>query len=93
MFKALGFEEERIQSLFGFFLEAFKYGAPPHGGLAFGLDRLVMLLTDTTDIKQVIAFPKVQTSADLMMEAPDFVTQKQIDDVYISLVEKIEEEI
>ena len=91
MFKALGFEEDRIQSLFGFFLEAFKYGAPPHGGLAFGLDRLVMLLTDTTDIKSVIAFPKIQTSADLLMEAPDFVSQKQIDDISIQIVEKTEE--
>ena len=91
MFKALGFEEERIQSLFGFFLEAFKYGAPPHGGLAFGLDRLIMLLCDTTDIKSVIAFPKVQTSADLLMEAPDFVTDVQIKDVHIELA-KVEEE-
>ncbi len=87
MFEALGFEEEKVQSLFGFFLEAFKYGAPPHGGLAFGLDRLVMLLTDTTDIKQVIAFPKVQTSADLVMEAPDYVTDSQIKDVHIKLLE------
>ncbi|MBR2391690.1 MAG: aspartate--tRNA ligase [Clostridia bacterium] len=91
MFKALGFDEERVESLFGFFLRAFKYGAPPHGGLAFGLDRLVMLLTGTTDIKSVIAFPKVQTSADLVMEAPDFVSQKQIDDVYIDLIKPVEE--
>lgn len=91
MFEALGFTQERIDANFGFFLEAFKYGAPPHGGLAFGLDRLVMLLTDTTDIKSVIAFPKVQTSADLIMEAPDFVTQKQIDDVFIQIVKPKEE--
>ena len=91
MFKALGFEEDRIQSLFGFFLEAFKYGAPPHGGLAFGLDRLIMLLCDTSDIKSVIAFPKVQTSADLMMEAPDIVTDVQMKDVHIELA-PIEEE-
>ena len=91
MFKALGFEEDRIQSLFGFFLEAFKYGAPPHGGLAFGLDRLIMLLCDTSDIKSVIAFPKVQTSADLMMEAPDIVTDIQMKDVHIELA-PIEEE-
>ena len=92
MFEALGFDEERKQSLFGFFLEAFKYGAPPHGGLAFGLDRLVMLLTDTTDIKTVIAFPKIQTSADLLMEAPDAVTQTQMDDVHIQLA-PVEEEV
>ena len=88
MFEALGFDEERKQSLFGFFLEAFKYGAPPHGGLAFGLDRLVMLLTDTTDIKSVIAFPKIQTSADLLVDAPDFVSEKQIEDIHISLIEE-----
>ena len=93
MFEALGFDEERKQSLFGFFLEAFKYGAPPHGGLAFGLDRLVMLLTDTTDIKTVIAFPKIQTSADLLMEAPDAVTESQIDDVHIKLVPIEETEV
>ncbi len=87
MFKALGFSEEKIKELFGFFIEAFKYGAPPHGGLAFGLDRLIMLLTDTTDIKSVIAFPKVQTSADLLVEAPDFVTTVQTDDVHILLKE------
>lgn len=86
MFEALGFTEERIQQLFGFFIKAFKYGAPPHGGLAFGLDRLVMLLTETTDIKSVIAFPKVQTSADLLMEAPDFVTETQKKDVHIKAI-------
>ena len=91
MFKALGFDEERIQSLFGFFLEAFKYGAPPHGGLAFGLDRLIMLLTDTTDIKSVIAFPKVQTSADLLVEAPDFVSDQQMKDVFIQVIPETEE--
>lgn len=92
MFKALGFTEEKCRELFGFFLDAFKYGAPPHGGLAFGLDRLIMLLTDTNDIKNVIAFPKIQNSADLMMQAPDQVTAKQLEDVYISLVEPKPEE-
>lgn len=86
MFEALGFTEERIEQLFGFFIKAFQYGAPPHGGLAFGLDRLVMLLTETTDIKSVIAFPKVQTSADLLMEAPDFVTDTQKKDVHIKTI-------
>ena len=93
MFKALGFSDEKIKELFGFFIEAFKYGAPPHGGLAFGLDRLIMLLTDTTDIKSVIAFPKVQTSADLLVEAPDYVTETQTDDVHICLKEIIKDEI
>lgn len=93
MFKALGFSDEKIKELFGFFIEAFKYGAPPHGGLAFGLDRLIMLLTDSTDIKSVIAFPKVQTSADLLVEAPDYVTEAQTDDVHICLKEIEKEEI
>ena len=93
MFKALGFDEDRIQKLFGFFIEAFKYGAPPHGGLAFGLDRLIMLLTDSTDIKQVIAFPKIQTSADLLVDAPDFVTDEQKQDIHIeSVIPVIEEQ-
>ena len=87
MFEALGFTEERIENLFGFFVNAFKYGAPPHGGLAIGLDRLIMLLAKTTDIKDVIAFPKVQTAMDMMTEAPNFVTDKQLSDIFISLVE------
>ncbi len=86
MFEALGFTKERIESLFGFFVNAFKFGAPPHGGLAIGLDRLIMLLTKTTDIKDVIAFPKVQTAMDMLTEAPDVVTDKQLEDIYISLV-------
>ena len=86
MFKALGFTEERIQSLFGFFVNAFKFGAPPHGGLAIGLDRLIMLLAKTTDIKDVIAFPKIQTAMDVMTEAPDVVSDKQLKDVYISII-------
>jgi aspartyl-tRNA synthetase len=93
MFEALGMSDEKIKELFGFFIEAFKYGAPPHGGLAFGLDRLVMILSKTTDIKSVIAFPKVQTSADLLMDAPDFVSQKQIDDIHIQLIEENKNEI
>lgn len=87
MFEALGFTEERIQSLFGFFVNAFKYGAPPHGGLAIGLDRLIMLLAKTTDIKDVIAFPKIQTAMDLMTEAPNVVSDKQLEDIYIKLIE------
>ena len=87
MFKALKFSEEQIQELFGFFVNAFKYGAPPHGGLAIGLDRLIMLLVKTTDIKDVIAFPKIQTAMDLLTGAPDYVADKQLEDVYIKLVE------
>jgi len=78
VFAALGFTEEEIKNKFGFFVEAFKYGAPPHGGLAFGLDRLAMLLTGTENIKDVIAFPKVQNASCLMSDAPGFVEEKQL---------------
>lgn len=88
MFKALGFTEERIENLFGFFVNAFKYGAPPHGGLAIGLDRLIMLLEKTTDIKDVIAFPKIQTAQDVMTGAPNFVSDKQLEELYIQLLKK-----
>lgn len=80
----LGFTEEQAQASFGFLLDAFKYGVPPHGGLAFGLDRLVMLLTGTENIRDVIAFPKVQTSACLMTQAPSLVSPKQLDELGIS---------
>ena len=92
MFEALGMDDKKINELFGFFIEAFKYGAPPHGGLAFGLDRLVMLLSGSSDIKSVIAFPKIQTSADLVMEAPDFVTDKQIEEIHIILIKNNSED-
>ena len=70
MFKALGFEEADIQERFGHMIEAFRYGAPPHGGLAYGLDRLVMLMAGRDSIRDVIAFPKVQNASDLMMHCP-----------------------
>jgi len=85
MFKALGMDEETIQNNFGFFINAFRYGAPPHGGLAFGLDRLTMLLTGAESIRDVIAFPKVQTASDLMTEAPGKVEEKQLKELAIKL--------
>lgn len=85
MFKLLGMSEEDIKNRFGFFVDAFKYGAPPHGGLAFGLDRLVMLVTGTDNIKDVIAFPKVQNASCLMSEAPSFVDDKQLDELYLDI--------
>lgn len=85
MFNILGFTDEDIQRKFGFFVDAFNYGAPPHGGLAFGLDRLVMLLCKDDSIRDVIAFPKVQTAACLMSNAPSAVDQKQLDELYISV--------
>lgn len=83
MFEALGFTDEQIAERFGFFVDAFKYGTPPHGGLALGLDRLVMVLTDTTNIKDVIAFPKMQNASCMMTEAPASVDEKQLKDLKI----------
>ena len=91
MFEALGFTKEQAWERFGFLMEAFKYGTPPHGGMAYGLDRLVMLITGTTNIRDVIAFPKVQTAADLMSGAPDFVDDKQLSELYIETTKKEEE--
>ena len=83
MFEILGFTPEDIQNKFGFFVDAFKYGAPPHGGLALGLDRLVMLITKSDSIKDVIAFPKVQTASCLMTGAPDLVDEKQLNELHV----------
>ena len=83
MFKILGFTPEGIKERFGFFVDAFRYGAPPHGGLALGLDRLTMLITKTDSIKEVIAFPKVQTASCLMTGAPDFVDDKQLKELHL----------
>ncbi|HHW90280.1 MAG TPA: aspartate--tRNA ligase [Clostridiales bacterium] len=85
MFKALGLTDEQIADRFGFFVNAFKYGTPPHGGLAFGLDRLVMLLADTDNIKDVIPFPKVQNASDLMTGAPDKVEPRQLQELSIKI--------
>ena len=82
---------EDIQERFGHLVNAFQYGAPPHGGLAYGLDRLVMLMTGASSIRDVIAFPKVQNASDLMMNCPDVVDDKQLDDLSIA-VTRVEEE-
>jgi aspartyl-tRNA synthetase len=84
MFSLLGFSESQAWSRFGFLLEAFQYGVPPHGGLAYGLDRLAMLLTGSESIRDVIAFPKVQNSSCLMTNAPDFVDAKQLDELELT---------
>ena len=85
MFKLLGFTEEQAWERFGFLLEAFKYGTPPHGGPAFGLDRLIMLMAKRNSIRDVIAFPKVQNASDLMTSAPDVVEDKQLKELHIKI--------
>ena len=81
LFKALKLSEEDIERKFGFFVEALKYGTPPHGGLAFGLDRFVMTLLNKTNIKDVIAFPKTQSATDLMSQAPTKVEEAQLEEL------------
>ena len=90
MFEALGFTKEAANDRFGHMIEAFSYGAPPHGGLAFGLDRLVMLLSGTDNIRDVIAFPKVQNASEIMMQSPDFVEDVQLTDLHIAVTEEKE---
>ena len=90
MFEALGFTKEQANDRFGHMIEAFSYGAPPHGGLAFGLDRLVMLLSGTENIRDVIAFPKVQNASEIMMASPDFVEDVQLTDLHIAITEEKE---
>lgn len=85
VFTALGLSDEVIKRKFGFFVDAFNYGTPPHGGLALGLDRMVMLLTGSDSIKEVIAFPKVQTASCLMSEAPSTVEEKQLKELYLDI--------
>ena len=87
MFECLGFSKEDAYNRFGFLLNAFKYGVPPHAGLAYGLDRLVMLLVKADSIREVIAFPKVKDASCLMTNAPDVVDDKQLDELFIQIVE------
>ena len=93
MFEVLGFTPEQAQEQFGFLLTAFKYGVPPHAGLAYGLDRMVMLMAKEDSIRDVIAFPKVKDASDLMTEAPTMVDEKQLAELGITIVEAEEEEV
>ena len=92
MFEVLGFTKEQAYSQFGFLLDAFKYGVPPHAGLAYGLDRLVMLMAQTDNIRDVIAFPKVKDASCLMTEAPSVVDVKQLDELGLDIVTEEETE-
>ena len=85
MFRALGLSDEDVKVKFGHLINAFRFGAPPHGGLAYGLDRLVMLMAGADSIRDVIAFPKVQNASDLMMNCPDVVESRQLDELGIAL--------
>ena len=92
MFEVLGFTKEREHEQFGFLLDAFSYGVPPHAGLAYGLDRLVMHMVHADSIRDVIAFPKVKDASDLMSNAPDIVDEKQLEELCIKVDEKEVEE-
>ena len=87
MFKLLGFSEEESWAKFGYLLEAFRFGVPPHGGMAYGLDRMIMLMAGKNSIRDVIAFPKVQNASDPMTNAPDVVDLKQLKELHIKIAE------
>jgi aspartyl-tRNA synthetase len=88
VFRLLGYSDEEIEERFGHMLEAFEYGAPPHGGIALGIDRIVMLLAGEETIREVIAFPKTQGAIDLTVNAPSSVTEEQLAELHIRLREE-----
>ncbi len=90
MFELMGFKDEDLQSRFGFFVDALKYGTPPHGGIAFGVDRIAAIFTGSESIRDVIAFPKTQKATDLMCDAPSFVEKKQLKELHINTTVKNE---
>ena len=88
IFEVLGFTPERAQEQFGFLMNAFKFGAPPHGGLAYGLDRWVSLFAGLDSIRDCIAFPKNNSGRDVMLDAPSVVDQKQLDELQLLIAPK-----
>ncbi len=85
MFKTLGFSQEEAKEQFGFLLEAFEYGTPPHGGIALGLDRLVMILAGRSNLRDTIAFPKTASAACLLTQAPNSVSEKQLEELHLAV--------
>ena len=85
IFEILGLSDEEIRNKFGFFIDAFQYGTPPHGGLAFGLDRIAMILSESDSIRDVIAFPKNASASDPMSKAPSNVDPKQLEELHIAI--------
>ena len=87
VFDALGLTEEEVREKFGYFVDAFKYGAPPHGGLAFGLDRILATMENNDSIKDYIAFPKTTTASSLMDNSPSEVDPMQLHEVHVSVIQ------
>ena len=88
MFRLLGLTDEEIEAKFGFLVEAYKYGAPPHGGLGLGLDRLSMIFAGADNLRDVLAFPKVQNASELMSSCPAKVDDVQLTDLHIAVTEE-----
>ncbi|HEY0163423.1 MAG TPA: amino acid--tRNA ligase-related protein, partial [Edaphobacter sp.] len=86
IFRSLGMNDEEAKERFGFFLDALEYGTPPHGGIALGLDRIVMILAGATSLREVIAFPKTAKAIDLMVDAPSLPTEQQMRELHLKTV-------